>query len=222
MKRRMKQFVIALVIAATAFGTGSISAQAGDNGKPKKVSIAKSTKKVSQGKEFEIKAKVSPKDAEDDYIRWEIVSGKKYVKFEDRDRTGDEMDFIAVKPGKAKIRCYVQGKNKKKYGDTITVTVTKKKSDYSLKKVGKSVKYEEVGDDFDLEVKKGRSIKSSYLKWKISDSSILSFAEKKKTGTEVEFYAKKTGTAKVTCTCTKGKAKGKKVVYTVNVVVDDD
>lgn len=37
------------------------------------------------------------------------------------------MDFIAVKPGKAKIRCYVQGKSKKKYGDTITVTVTKKR-----------------------------------------------------------------------------------------------
>lgn len=222
MKRRMKQLVIALLVAATALGTGSISAQAGDNGKPKSVSIAKSTKKVSQGREFEINAKVSPRNAEDDYIRWEIVSGKKYVKFEDRDRTGDEMDFIAVKPGKAKIRCYVRGKSKKKYGDTITVTVTKKKSDYSLKKVGSSVKYEEVSDDFDLEVKKGWSIKSKYLKWEISDTSILSFAEKKKTGKEVEFYAKKTGTAKVTCICTGGKAKGKKVVYTVNVVVDDD
>lgn len=63
------------------------------NWKPKKVSIAQSAKKVSQGKEFEIRAKVTPIDAEDDYIRWEIISGKKYVKFEDRDRTGDEMDF---------------------------------------------------------------------------------------------------------------------------------
>ena len=64
-----------------------------------------------------------------------LFQGKKYVKFEDRDRTGDEMDFIAVKPGKAKIRCYVQGKSKKKYGDTITVTVTKKKSDYSWQRL---------------------------------------------------------------------------------------
>lgn len=222
MKRRMKQFMAALLIAALAAGAGSIPAQAGGKRKPTKVSIAKSTKSVSQGKEFEISAKVSPKNAEDDYIRWEIVSGKSYVKFEDSDRTGDDMEFVAVKPGKAKIRCYVKGKSKTKYGDTITVTVTKKKSDYSLKQVGKSVKYEEVQDDFDLEVKKGQSIKSSQLKWKISNTSILSFAEKKRTGTEVEFYAKKTGTAKVTCICTGGKAKGKKVVYTVKVVVDDD
>lgn len=34
------------------------------------------------------------------------------------------MDFIAVKPGTAIIRCYVYGKNKERYGDTIKVTVT--------------------------------------------------------------------------------------------------
>ena len=204
MKRAAKQVLIVLLVVMAVIGTGNISAQADYNWKPKKVSIAQSAKKVSQGKEFEIRAKVTPIDAEDDYIRWEIISGKKYVKFEDRDRTGDEMDFIAVKPGKAKIRCYVQGKSKKKYGDTITVTVTKKKS------------------DFDLEVKKGSSIKNSQLKWEISDTSIVSFAERKTTGTDVEFYAEKTGTVRVTCTCTSGKAKGKKVVYTVNVIADDD
>ena len=204
MKRAAKQVLIVLLVVMAVIGTGNISAQADYNWKPKKVSIAQSAKKVSQGKEFEIRAKVTPIDAEDDYIRWEIISGKKYVKFEDRDRTGDEMDFIAVKPGKAKIRCYVQGKSKKKYGDTITVTVTKKKSDYSL------------------EVKKGSSIKNSQLKWEISDTSIVSFAERKTTGTDVEFYAEKTGTVRVTCTCTSGKAKGKKVVYTVNVIADDD
>ena len=185
MKRAAKQVLIVLLVVMAVIGTGNISAQADYNWKPKKVSIAQSAKKVSQGKEFEIRAKVTPIDAEDDYIRWEIISGKKYVKFEDRDRTGDEMDFIAVKPGKAKIRCYVQGKSKKKYGDTITVTVTKKKSDYSLAKVGESVKYVEAWDDFDLEVKKGSSIKNSQLKWEISDTSIVSFAERKTTGTDI-------------------------------------
>ena len=222
MKRAAKQVLIVLLVVMAVIGTGNISAQADYNWKPKKVSIAQSAKKVSQGKEFEIRAKVTPIDAEDDYIRWEIISGKKYVKFEDRDRTGDEMDFIAVKPGKAKIRCYVQGKSKKKYGDTITVTVTKKKSDYSLAKVGESVKYVEAWDDFDLEVKKGSSKNNSQLKLEISDTSIVSFAERKTTGTDVEFYAEKTGTVRVTCTCTSGKAKGKKVVYTVNVIADDD
>ncbi len=32
---------------------------------------------------------------------------------------------------------------------------------------------------FDLEVKKGSSIKNSQLKWEISDTSIVSFAERK-------------------------------------------
>ena len=55
------------------------------------------------------------------------------------------MDFVAVKPGTAKIRCYVYGKNKDRYGDTIKVSVTEAKKDYSLRK------YEKVWDDFDLE-----------------------------------------------------------------------
>lgn len=214
MKRAAKQVLIVLLVVMAVIGTGNISAQADYNWKPKKVSIAQSAKKVSQGKEFEIRAKVTPIDAEDDYIRWEIISGKKYVKFEDRDRTGDEMDFIAVKPGKAKIRCYVQGKSKKKYGDTITVTVTKKKSDYSLAKVGESVKYVEAWDDFDLEVKKGSSIKNSQLKWEISDTSIVSFAERKtsRKRCQLSFMLEKDRNVRVTCTCTSGKAKGIKKV----------
>lgn len=58
------------------------------------------------------------------------------------------MDFVAVKPGTAKIRCYVYGKNKDRYkdryGDTIKVSVTEAKKDYSLRKSGASVKYEKV------------------------------------------------------------------------------
>ena len=222
MKRAAKQVLIVLLVVMAVIGTGNISAQADYNWKPKKVSIAQSAKKVSQGKEFEIRAKVTPIDAEDDYIRWEIISGKKYVKFEDRDRTGDEMDFIAVKPGKAKIRCYVYGKNKDRYGDTIKVSVTEAKKDYSLRKSGASVKYEEVWDDFDLEVKKGDSIKEKQLKWKISNPDIVDFANWKKTGHEVDFYAKKCGTTKITCSYTNSKGEKKSVVYTVKVVADDD
>lgn len=44
--------------------------------------------------------------------------------------------------------------NKDRYGDTIKVSVTEAKKDYSLRKSGASVKYEEVWDDFDLEVKR--------------------------------------------------------------------
>ena len=220
MMKKTKQFVTTLLIAATIVGTGAVPVHA--DAIPSKVSLAQSSKTVAQGKKFELKARTTPYDAEDDYICWEIVSGEDYVMFEDYDQTGDDMDFIAVRPGTATIRCYVYGKNKTTSGDTITITVTRAKSDYSLKRADAPVKYEEVWDDFDLEVKAGRSIKNSDLKWEISDSSILSFATRIKTGREVEFYAKKIGTTKVTCSYTNGKGEKKTVTYTVNVVADDD
>ena len=201
-------------------GIGNVFVHADYNGVPDKVTINGSKRSVVQGKKFEVKVQTSPYSAEDDYICWEIVSGKSYVRFEDYDRTGDDMDFIAVKPGTAIIRCYVYGKNKKRYGDTIKVTVTAAKKDYSLKKVGKSVKYEDVNDDFELEVRKGHSIKESELKWKISNSGIVNFAENR-VG-EVEFYAKRCGTTKVTCSYTNSKGDKKSVVYTVKVVDDYD
>lgn len=216
--KRLLSSLMAVVLITTSLVSMTVQA---DGGKPRKVSIRKSTMKVMQGKEFKIKARMTPKRSDDDYLRWQIISGKKYVKFEDRDRDGDDMEFVAVKPGKAKIRCYVVGKNKKKYGDTITVTVKKRKADYSLKKVGSSTKYEEVYDDFDLEVKKGHSIKNSQLQWSIEDTSIADF-NGRNTGDEVEFIAKKIGITRITCTCTNSKAKTKKITYTVKIVHDDD
>lgn len=221
MKKAKKIFLSLLAAVLVTTGVTGLTVQA-DGGKPKKVSIPKSSMKVMQGKEFEIKAKMTPKRSDDNYLRWQIISGKQYVRFEDSDRDGDDMDFIAVKPGKAKIRCYVAGKNKKKYGDVITVTVQKRKADYSLNRVGGEVKYEEVYDDFDLEVKKGHSIKDSELTWSIEDTDIADFETNRKTGTEVEFRAKKIGTTKITCTCTNKNAKTKKITYTVKVVHDDD
>ena len=220
--KKIKRFLLPLMAAVLAMTSITGMTVRADGGKPRKLSIPKSTMKVMQGKEFKIKAKMTPRKSDDDYLRWQIVSGKKYVKFEDRDRDGDDMEFIAVKPGKAKIRCYVVGKNKKKYGDVITVTVKKRKADYSLKKVGSSTKYEEVYDDFDLEVKKGHSIKNSQLKWSIEDTSIVGFNSRRTTGDDVEFRAKKTGTTKITCTCTNNKAKTKQITYTIQVVPDDD
>lgn len=221
--KKTKQILIAcmaIIIAVTGFG--SISVQAGNKVKPTKVSIAKSSMSVTVGKKFEINAKVSPKEADDDYLRWEIVSGKKYVKFIDKDLSDDEIELKALKTGKAKIRCYIKGKSKKKYGDTITVTVKKKSANYSLSRVGKATKVIELGDDFELKVKKGSSIKNSQLKWSISKSSIVGFDDRTKTGKEVEFKAKKLGTTKITCTCTNKKAKTKKITYTIKVVPEQD
>lgn len=112
MKRRTKQFVTACLIVAAVTGTGAVSARADYHGIPDKVTLAQSKRSVAQGKKFEVKAQTSPYDAEDDYICWEIVSGKSYVRFEDSDRTGDDMDFVAVKPGTAKSGVMYTGKTR--------------------------------------------------------------------------------------------------------------
>ena len=220
MMKKTKQFVTTLLIAATIVGTGVIPTHA--DAMPTNVSLTESRKSIAQGRKFELRTQTTPYDADDDYICWEIVSGSDCVTFEDYDQTGEDMDFIAVKPGTATIRCYVYGKNKTTSGDTITITVTKAKGDYSLKRADAPAKYEEIGDDFDLEVRAGHSIKNSSLKWEIKDQRIVTFASGIQTGREVEFYAKRTGTTKITCSYTNSKGAKKTVTYTVNVVAEDD
>ncbi len=222
MKKPRKASIVLMAVLTAAIGFGSIQAQADDGKIPKKVSIKKSSITVTAGKEFEIKANVSPRNSDDDYLRWEIVSGKKYVRFDDEDRSDDEIEFKAKKAGKAKIRCYIKGKNKKKYGDTITVNVKKNKRSgkYIISKVGKTTKIIEAGDDFELKVKKSSAIKNKQLKWKIKDSSIVRFDDDGHFGKEVEFKAKKAGTTKITCICKKSKPE--KITYTIKVVPDLD
>lgn len=53
------------------------------NIKPDRVTIAKASMTVAPGKEFEIKATMSPRNAEDEYLRWEILSGKDVIRFDD-------------------------------------------------------------------------------------------------------------------------------------------
>lgn len=215
--KRMIPFLIAALVSCSMNG---MSVRA-DGGMPDKVSCYESSMQVQQGHKFEIKASVSPRHADDDYVQWEIISGKKCVSFEDYDHSGDDVDMIAKKPGTAKVRCYISGRNKEKSGDTITIHVKKSAGGYSLRRDGSARKYEEVHDEFDLEVKAGHSIKDSELHWDIKDKNIVGYNYDIKNGREVEFYAKKTGTTKITCTCTNKKASPKSITYTVHVVYDD-
>lgn len=216
--RRFFALLTAVIIAAASIT--ALPAQARD-AMPTKVTISKSSMKVSLGSEFEIRANVKPLYAEDDYIRWQIVSGKSCVKFTDYDHDGDEVDLKAVKAGTAVVRCYVAGKDKTKYGDTIKIKVKGGSKNYYLAETGSLTKHEEVRDDFDLEVRKGSKIKNSQLKWSIADTSIVDFVYGN-TGKHVEFYAKKVGTTKITCKCTNANAKPKKITYTVKVTYDYD
>jgi len=222
LKKKGKVFAVLFTFLMVMGIFRSLPVLADDDVKPKSVTIQKSSMTVSQGKTFKIKAKTKPGNADDDYLRWEIVSGKKYVEFDDDDRNDDEIKMMAVKPGKAKIRCYVKGKDKDKYGDVITVTVEKGKEDYTLSRVGKETRTVEVGDDFELKVKCGSSIKKSKLKWKIANTKIVGFDDDDKKGNKVEFKAKKVGTTEITCTCTDKKAKTKNITFKIKVIKDDD
>ncbi len=225
MKKRNKLFRVCIttLIAVLCMSTMPVMADDDDdNIRPERVTISKSQVSVYQGKEFKLKAKVTPKDADDDDLRWEIVSGKKYIKFDDDDRDDDEVEMKAVKVGTAKVRCYIKGKDKPKYGDVVTLKVLKKKANYSLSRAGSKVRTIEKGDDFELKVNKGHSIKDSQLKWTIANKNIVGFDDDDRTDNEVEFKAKAVETTTVTCTCTNKNAKVKKITFTIKVVPDAD
>lgn len=215
MKKKKGIFLVAAAIMSFSMLVGvSVSA---DGPKPKKVTrITSSDKTISVGEEFELKAKMSPVDADDDYLRWKIVGKKGIIKFDDDDRNDDEAEFVAVKEGTTKVRCEVAGKSKK-YAKTFTVTVSK--PSYKLTRAGRKTITVEVGDEEDLKVKiSGGKLKDKYLKWTIENTKILKFEDGDRYGDEVEVKGRRIGTTKVTCKNLKNE---KTVTFTVNVVRDD-
>lgn len=228
MRKGKKLLAAALAMIVIAGSFGAVPAQAAAWGRvPTKVTIVNaqhrsiSKKTVYEGNRFELDADVN-RGAEDDYLEWKIISGKGVVKFVDYEKYGDEAELKAVKAGKAKVQVYVNGKTGKKVQDTITITVKKASSGGGkIMAKGSTTKYEEVYDDFDLEVLKSKSsIKESKIKWKIQKPDIVRFLNGKHTGHEVDFYAKKTGKTKIYCTYNNGK-KTYKITFTVRVVWDD-
>lgn len=214
-----------LVLTLTAM-FGSVVQAGYDWVRPTSITaVGKKKVTMKVGEEKKLRVRMDPVHADDDFLRWKIVSGKKYVRFDDYDRSDDSIELIAKKAGTAKVRCYINGKPDKK----VTFTVKVKKSSGKKKKTiaakGSTTKYTEVYDDFDLEVRKLTSVSSKYLKWTIANKKIVGFEDGHETrGDDVEFHAKKVGTTKITCTNTKTK---EKITFTVKVVnryedYDDD
>lgn len=210
--------VLALTVltAATAFARDP---------KPTKITrVTPAAKTVRVGAKFELKVKTTPIDAEDDYLKWTIVGKSGIIRFEDSDRTGDEMEFVALKTGTTKVRCSIRGKSTK-YSKTFTIKVKKNagmaSSATKLTRVGQKTRTVEVGDDIDLKVKVTGKLQKKYLKWTIKNTDILRYDDGRY-GKEVEVKGKKVGTTTVTCKNLKTK---KTITYTVNVIPeqpDDD
>lgn len=203
--KKLFVLIMAFVISFSSIPSIPVSA---DGVRPTSVKIAKTKMTVYKGSEFEVKAKI-PSKADDDYLRWTIVSGKGVIAFDDDDRNDDEIELKAKKTGTAVLKCYVKGKSKIK--DTIKITV--KKPTYKFSRVGKAKRTVTVGKELELKVKKSGGTKDSHLKWTIQKKSILKFDDGNK-GDDVELKAKKAGTTKVYCTNTKTK---KKITFTVTV-----
>lgn len=217
-KRVLKNLLFATAFAVTLIALPFYTVKADDDVKPKKVSVKTSKITVTVGQEFELKAKMTPSDADEDYLVWSIVKGKNVIAFDDDDdRYGDdEVEFKALKKGTAKVKVKIKGTKKVAYA---TITVKAKKETGTIKRIGAKNRTVEVGDDFELKVKKSSGVKDKHLKWTISNRKVVKFDDDDKYGDEVEFEAKKTGTVTITCTNTKTK---KKVVYKITVVRDDD
>lgn len=181
---------------------------------PTGVTMAVKKKTVKKGTHFELYARVSPYNADDDSLVWSIVKGKNVIRFEDYDivRDGDEQEFVALKKGTAKVCCQIVGTNKKAY---TTIVVKKASSRGTIKRIGPKTRTISVGDDFDLEVRKSAGVRNKNLKWSIKNTSIVRFDEYNHYGDDVEFRAIAAGTTKITC---KNKKTGKSVSFTVKVV----
>lgn len=213
-KPSFKNVLFLLAFMATLLFAGTLSASADDDIKPKRISPVKRSVTVTAGKEFELKVRKSPSKADEDYLYWSIISGKSYVRFEDSDRTDDEVELKAVKAGTAKLRCRIRGTKK-----SVTFTVKVKSAPKKIYTVGSRTKKVEAGDDFELKIKKYSGLKDKYLKWSIKNSKIVRFEDRDRTGDEVEFEARRPGTTTITC---RNVLTRQSVTYTIKVVPDDD
>lgn len=174
-KSHVLRLLMMLAVMCSMLFTVHVSADDDDDVKPRRVyRVSRQTVTVTAGKELEFKVKMSPRNADDDYLRWKIVSGSKYVRFDDDDRDDDEIELKAVKAGTAKIRCYIKGNAKRKVDFTVKVTAAPKASK-KIKAAGALKKTVEVDDDFELEVKKYSGLKDKYLKWSIENTRIVRF-----------------------------------------------
>ena len=172
--------------------------------------IGNATRTEYVGDKFELAVKKNG-GISDNKIHWSIKDTS-IIGFADDDRYDDDIELKAKKAGTTKIyaKNLITG-NKISY----TITVKKASGTNTISRIGDKTKTVRLGDDIELEVKKGSKLKNNQIKWTISDTSILKFDDGERIGTEVELDAKKIGTTKVTA---KNLATGKKIVYTVKVV----
>lgn len=168
--------------------------------------IGKSTKTFYKGDEFELEVRKGTRVKDSD-LYWEIKNDN-IVRFEDSDRSDDEIELKALMTGETKVYCH-----NNLTGAKVIYTIKVEPVKAGVFRVGDATKNIHVGSTLDLEVKKV-GLKDNQVKWSIENTSILSFDDGEIYGDEVEVVAKKAGTTKVYA---KNLLSGKSAVYTINV-----
>lgn len=206
MRRKLSVILAGIMLLGSA---ASIPVKAENDPKPTRITRLSSTSKtVRTGKEFEIKAYTGLRDFDEDDLVWS-VNNTKIVKFEDRDRTGDDMDFVAGKAGTAYITCQIRGTDEKKI---CKVKVTERKGKARIAVEDKTIDVDQ-GEWEDIEAKLvGGNYKNRKLTYKVSNKKIIRVKRGK-------VYGRRVGRAKITIRA-KADKKIKKVVY-VRVERDD-
>lgn len=140
MKKLFTKLLTLSLVTALALSLGG-TVSAGYNVMPTKIEpVSKKSRTVKKGKVIELKVLA---DGDDDYLYWTITKGKGVVKFNDNDRSDDDIELIAKKAGTAKVVCKIKGTNKKV---TFKVKVKKTaKSKYITAKKAKNIAYKDAG-----------------------------------------------------------------------------
>lgn len=165
--------------------------------RPTSVKGLVSKKTVTVGKDFDLKVRFSPSYAEEDYLVWSIVSGSSVVRFDDDDRTGDEVELKARRAGSARVRCQIRGTNVK----TDFVITVRSNSVSSIRAISSRSRTVTAGSDFDLKVRMTPSYADeNKLSWRIvKGSSYVRFDDDDRYDDEMEFTARRAGKAVIRC-----------------------
>ena len=205
----MKKLLVYITVAAVALtGVLMMPAQADAAVGYNKIGrVGTAAKTVRIGNEFELEVKKGSK-VKDSNLKW-YINNTKIVKFDDDDRTDEEIELRAVKAGTTKVYC----KNNLT-GGRITYTITVKKATNKISIVGSKNRTYNTGAEFELAVKLGGKINENKVKWTIGNTAIVGYDDDDRYDNEMEFYAKKAGTTKITA---KNLLTGGSIIYNVTV-----
>ena len=202
MKKFMAMALSALMIA------GSIAVLPADAASSNTISRVGSKNRTTYvGKELELEVREGY-EVKDRHMKWS-VGNSTILAFEDNDRYGDDVELRALKTGTTTVTC----KNLLT-GGKITYNVTVKAASNKISRIGNKNRTYDVGDEFELAVKKLGTISDSKLKWTIGNTSIVRFDDDDRYGDDMEFRALKAGTTTITC---KNLLTGGKIEFKVTV-----